>query len=49
MTGSGVDIKRAFLFTYVLQVTVTTLMLSHTCTVDLVHSQDVSKAWGENV
>ncbi len=49
MTGSGVNIKRAFLFTYVFQVTVTTSMLSHTCIVDLVHSQEVSTAWGENV
>lgn len=48
-TGSGVNIKRAFLFTYVLQVTVTTYMLSHTCIVNLVHSQEVSTAWGENV
>ncbi len=46
MTGSGVNIKRAFLFTYVLQVTVTTCKLSHTCIVDLVHSQEVSTALG---
>lgn len=48
-TSSGVNIKRAVLFTYVLQVTVTTYILSHTCIVDLVHSQEVSMAWGENV